>query len=153
MATILTIFLRINLPNSVQAYRYDTSPKRSDGMIFTRPRKGRYMYGTQSRWRHLYRASRTSRHGARIQLAAGRPRETPRQQTRRATAFLSCVNVAPCPDIPALERRYRRMGGRLRAGTPSRRYVTSQLRVNAAFHPSAVAESSTSFAWGKGGSA
>ena len=40
------IFLRINLTNFVQAYRYDSSRERSDGMIFTRPRKCRY--GTPS---------------------------------------------------------------------------------------------------------
>jgi len=39
---ILTIFRRINLPNFVQAYRYDSSREGSDGVIFTRPRKCRY---------------------------------------------------------------------------------------------------------------
>jgi len=41
-ATILTIFLKINLPNFVQADRYDTSRKGTDGMIFTSPGKCRY---------------------------------------------------------------------------------------------------------------
>ena len=41
-ATILMIFLRTNLPNFVQAYRYDTSRQGSDGMIITRPGKCRY---------------------------------------------------------------------------------------------------------------
>ena len=41
------------------------------------------------------------------------------------------------------------MGDRLWAGIPSR-YVTSQLEVNSALHPSGVAKSSTSFGWGKG---
>jgi len=36
------IFSRINSPNFVQAYRYDTCLERSDGMIFTRPGKCRY---------------------------------------------------------------------------------------------------------------
>ena len=38
----LTIFLRINLPNFVQAYRYDTSQERSGGVTLTRPGKCRY---------------------------------------------------------------------------------------------------------------
>jgi len=41
------------------------------------------------------------------------------------------------------------MGGRLRAGIPSR-YVTSQLG-QLSLHPSGVAESSTSFGWGNDG--
>jgi len=36
------IFLRINLPDFVQVYRYDSSQEGSDGMIFTRPGKCRY---------------------------------------------------------------------------------------------------------------
>ena len=36
------IFLRINLPNFMQAYQYDTAQEGSDGMIFTRPDKCRY---------------------------------------------------------------------------------------------------------------
>ena len=47
MATVLTIFLRIDIPNFVQACRYDTAaPEGSDGMIFTRP--GRCRYGIPS---------------------------------------------------------------------------------------------------------
>ena len=36
------IFLRINIPNFVQAYRYDSSREVSDGVTFTRPGKCRY---------------------------------------------------------------------------------------------------------------
>jgi len=42
LATVVIIFLIINLPDFVQAYRYDSSREGSDGMIFTRPRKCRY---------------------------------------------------------------------------------------------------------------